>query len=34
MEITPVSPTPKAPTHAFTGDMYVTPLKPRDDEAA
>jgi 4-carboxymuconolactone decarboxylase len=25
---------PQAPTHAFTGDMYVTSLKPRDDEAA
>jgi len=25
MDLTPVSPTAKAPAHAFTGDVYVTP---------
>ena len=33
MDLTPVSPTAKAPAHAFTGDVYVTPIKRRDDES-
>lgn len=33
MELTQINPTAKAPAEAFTGDVYVTPLKAKDDES-